>query len=57
MSRGTTSQKSKKFLSDGEIDITNVYRNNGFKGEVSQATGTGWVVEPILFNFEKSNPE
>ena len=48
MSRGTTSQKLEKFLSDGEIDITNVYQKKGFDGEVSQFTETDWVVEPEI---------
>lgn len=35
-----------KLTGDGKINVTNVFRKNGFDGEIRKVTGTAWVVEP-----------
>jgi apolipoprotein D and lipocalin family protein len=34
-----------KLMEDGKIKVTNICRDNGFDGEVSQIEGKAWVVE------------
>ena len=37
-----------KLIEDSKIEVTNICRKHGFKGEISKITGKAWLVDPTI---------